>query len=326
VSPLNPLRILVAATAMEIALAAAIAALAGLAGFRNGWLDVINNFAPMILALGLVAIVLALPSLQGATRVVTISVAMVAVVYGLALIAPEVARALTLRPRADGGGLRVLTANVWTDNPTPDAAIDKILERNADVVFLQESDGTVQPLLARLRPRYPFSSNCPGSGVQIFVKTPIIAHGCGLRGAPGLDFAWVQTESSNEPLVLATTHFSWPFPPDGQRPQRIQRASVAREIRELTADALILGGDFNTTPWSFGMRDQDRLFAPLRRQTFAMFSWPARLNQLHRPWPIPILPIDHLYCGRDWRLSKISRLAVPGSDHLAIEATFLRQP
>ena len=65
---MNPVRILASATAMEIAVAAAVPSIAGLAGSRNGWLDVINNFAPMTLGMGSVGGALASVSVAGATR------------------------------------------------------------------------------------------------------------------------------------------------------------------------------------------------------------------------------------------------------------------
>jgi len=317
---MNPIRILAAATAMEIAAAAALLAIAGVGGSRNGWLDVINNFAPMIMAAGLIGLGLAYGTLEGATRVATVGLGLIAVAYGLVLTGPELAR---LRVPRFGVGPRfsVLSANVWHDNPTPDLAVSSIIALNADAVFLQESDGTIQASLARLKSHYPFMSDCPGAGVQIFAKTPILAQGCGSTAAPR-DLVWIRTAGPNgQPVTLVTTHFSWPFPPE---PQRADRTNLARQIHQLPLDDMILAGDFNTTPWSFAMKTQDNLFAPLKRQTIAWFSWPARLDALAQPWPLPILPIDHVYSGPSWRLALMSRVRIPGSDHFATEAAFTR--
>jgi len=310
---------------MEIAAVAALLAVAGLGGSRNGWLDVINNFAPMILAMGLVGVGLAWWSLDGATRITTICVALIAVAYGLALIAPDLAGALASHPQG-GAQFRILSANVWTDNPTPGLAIGEIIARDADAVFLQESNGTLRNEFVRLKSLYPYASECPGSGVQIFLKTPITAHGCGPGPASPsqLDWVWVETTASDgRPVTLATTHFSWPFPPG---PQSAERTGLAASLSQLSRGDLILGGDFNTTPWSFAMRRQDQLFAPLKRRTLAWFSWPARLDALRRSWPLPILPIDHIYAGPNWQAASLTRLRMPGSDHFATEAVLTRRP
>jgi endonuclease/exonuclease/phosphatase (EEP) superfamily protein YafD len=319
---MSPIRILAAATAMEGSAAIALLALAGLGGWRNGWLDVINCFAPMILALALLVAGLGYWSLEGATRVVTLGLAMVGVLYGLALVGPEVVMSWVPRSQA-GQPFRVLSANVWHDNPTPDLAVTAIMARNADAVLLQESDGALQADLGRLKSVYRYTSNCPGAGVQIFTKSPIVTGGCGPPSGPRLDLVWIRTTAADgRPVTLVTTHFAWPFPP---ALQRAHRAILARQIQQLPTDDMILGGDFNTTPWSFAMKSQDGLLSPLKRQTRAWVSWPARLDALRQPWSAPFLPIDHLYTGPGWRLMRLTRLRIAGSDHFATEAAFTRR-
>jgi endonuclease/exonuclease/phosphatase (EEP) superfamily protein YafD len=315
---MNPIRILAAATAMEIAVVTAALASLGLAGARNGWLDVINSFAPVVAILGLAALLLGYWSLEGPVRVVVIVMAMATLAYAAFLIGPDLVR---LRPPEAGAGasFTVLSANVWHDNPTPDLAAAQIVARNVDAVFLQESDGSILGQLEGLKSRYPFTSQCPGAGVLILSKTPIRAAGC---GDSNRNLVWIDSLAPDgRPVTLVTTHFGWPFPP---RAQAMQRLDLAREVHRLPLATMILAGDFNTTPWSFGMKDQDRLLAPLRRLTIAWFSWPARLVPLGRGWSLPILPIDHIYSGTGWRLNSLTRLRLPGSDHFATEAIFTR--
>jgi endonuclease/exonuclease/phosphatase (EEP) superfamily protein YafD len=86
------------------------------------------------------------------------------------------------------------------------------------------------------------------------------------------------------------------------------------------ADRLILAGDFNLTPWSFTLRRIDRQWG-LERRDQALFSWPARLGDRARwAWPIPALPLDHVYAGRAWRTISITRGPRLGSDHYPIIA------
>ena len=65
--------------------------------------------------------------------------------------------------------------------------------------------------------------------------------------------------------------------------------------------------------------------APLKRQTRARVSWPARFDALRQPWSASFLPIDHVYTGPGWRLTRLTRLRIAGSDHFATEAAFTRR-
>jgi endonuclease/exonuclease/phosphatase (EEP) superfamily protein YafD len=220
----------------------------------------------------------------------------------------------------------VLSANVWGHNPSNFLAVGEILKRDADAVLLQEIDGEVFFALPRLRARYPHSSRCLGSGVQIFLKTPILAQGCGLgsKSRADLDLAWVQTTAPDGNVVtLATTHFSQPLPP---RYHEADCEALVARLAALPGEALILAGDFNATPWSFCLKRLDRMLKPLTRRSIAWASYPARLNRWHWRWPIPFLPIDQIYAGPDWSLVRLTRVWVPGSDHFATEASFRRAP
>lgn len=323
-SLMNPVRVLAAATAMELSAAAALLALGGLFGFRSGWLDVINNLAPFVVVMALAGAVLAVLALdRGPVRSVTLVMATMGAIYALSIMAPDFVQSLQ-RHEAKGPALRVLSTNVWSGNPTPDAAISTILARDADVVMMQEVNGAIGASLARLKSRYPYFSDCQGQGVQVFAKTPLIDRGCWsdptTRGL--LDQAWIETIAPDgRPVTLLTTHLNWPFPP---RAQPFQRRLLLETIRRLPGD-VILAGDFNTTPWSFAMRRQDAMLAPLVRRTHGLFSWPARVNAIRRSWPAPLAPIDHLYAGPNWTATRVSSFRMPGSDHFAIEAVLVRR-
>ncbi|HEY3797692.1 MAG TPA: endonuclease/exonuclease/phosphatase family protein [Caulobacteraceae bacterium] len=318
---MSSVRILLSATAMELSFGCAALAALGLAGARDGWLDVINNFAPFGLVLGLVALGLAAAAApRGAVRGACLALAGASVIVGAALVGPEIARWRPASP-ATGPAFQLLSANVWADNPEPDAAVAAIARLAPDVVLLQESDGNLATPLAGLRQLYPYGTDCPKSGVRILVKTPVGASGCDL-GAGDIDdrdVAWLSTTTATgAPVTLVTVHFTWPFPPE---PQARQRQALAAWVKARPPQDVILAGDFNTTPWSFAMRWQDAALAPLQRRTIAWFTWPARLDLFRTPWSAPVLPIDHLYTGPDWRVVSLQRERIPGSDHFATLAT-----
>ena len=229
------------------------------------------------------------------------------------------------RLTADGVTFRVLTVNGWINNPTPDAALAAILARNDDAVLVQETSGILQgPLQRGLRAAYPYTSACPSQDLEIWVKAPILGQSCGL--GPGLtgSLASVTIAAPGQrSLTLATTHLSHPYPPTAQAAERV---ALAARMRALTAGDVILAGDFNATPWSFALKRLDSALAPLRRRTIGWFTWPARLDELELAWPLPFLPIDHLYASPDWSLVSLTRVRIPGADHFGAEAVLARKP
>jgi endonuclease/exonuclease/phosphatase (EEP) superfamily protein YafD len=83
---------------------------------------------------------------------------------------------------------------------------------------------------------------------------------------------------------------------------------------------MILAGDFNSTPWSFARREDDRRFGLIRRDR-AMWSWPAEFVGPHGfQAPFPFLPIDHIYAGPGWATVSVSRGPRLGSDHYPLIA------
>jgi endonuclease/exonuclease/phosphatase (EEP) superfamily protein YafD len=81
---------------------------------------------------------------------------------------------------------------------------------------------------------------------------------------------------------------------------------------------MILTGDLNTTPWSFGLQRLDRTLGLVRRDR-ALSTYPAQL--FGRPWPLPFLAIDHVYAGPGWATVKVERGPWLGSDHYPVIVT-----
>jgi endonuclease/exonuclease/phosphatase (EEP) superfamily protein YafD len=109
--------------------------------------------------------------------------------------------------------------------------------------------------------------------------------------------------------------------PNGVQARQIQGLIAALDQGE--GRRTILTGDFNLTPWSFRLRRMDESLqrvASLRRLTRGLANWPARLPQLRgAAWPMPLIGIDHLYAGPDWKLVSLKRLPATGSDHYPVE-------
>jgi len=318
---MSDLQVLAAAAAAALSIIAAIIAVVG-AG-RGGRADALASFAPFSLCLALAGALLAwLGFGPGSATAVLLGLNGVVAALCLARLAPELMR---LRPalRRDRPALRILSGNLYWTNPSAGDAVATILARDADVVMLQEAGRRLAPALAGLDARYPHVAVCRHAGLRIYAKSPMVAHRCNCEQAdtPRGRLLTATIMLSDSTVTLATTHFSHPYRGDLQARER---NALAAAVNGLDRRRLVLVGDFNTTPWSYGMRRQDAMLAPLRRWTIAWFTWPARLPGWKLTWPLPLLPIDHLYAGPSWRQVRLRRVRLPGSDHFATEASLFR--
>ncbi len=106
-------------------------------------------------------------------------------------------------------------------------------------------------------------------------------------------------------------------------------AALAARIQALGDPAAILAGDFNAAPWSFALRRQDAALQNLglARLTRALFTWPTpRFRRFALPSPVPLLPIDHVYAGANWRAVSVTGGPPLGSDHFPVVVTVERRP
>jgi endonuclease/exonuclease/phosphatase (EEP) superfamily protein YafD len=115
-------------------------------------------------------------------------------------------------------------------------------------------------------------------------------------------------------MELVTTHLAWPT----AAPVARQRRELASVVARLPRERMILTGDFNATPWSAAIRTLDRDLGLTRRDR-AVATWPAQVLGLD--WPLPFLPIDHVYAGPAWATIKVERGPGLGSDHYPLIVT-----
>ncbi len=322
-------RIIAVATAAEAVAVSTAAGLMGLMGAWNGWLDVINQFAPIWLLLGLGGgggmLALAPP---GRARIGLLGAATAAVVVNLTLVGPDLVESIGdgFQAQSRRPDLKLVTFNVWSDNVDPQRTIDVILATQPDVVALQEEPGKHSAYNERLLQSLPFRTTCPdGSDLAIYSALSPTAKGCPTYPRPGsgMEFdrpIWIRLQARNgREVTVVTTHLQWPFPP---RPRRAQLDELAGTLRSLPSETLILAGDFNLAPWSFAMRRQDRLLRPLLRRTHGISTWPARIGRVNLRMPFPILAIDQVYAGPGWKRAWVQRLPLAGSDHYGLAVSF----
>jgi endonuclease/exonuclease/phosphatase (EEP) superfamily protein YafD len=325
-------RVLAVATAAELAFASAVLALAGLAGAWNGWLDAINVLAPLWLAFGLAgALGAALLIPPSRARAAVIAAGLAGALAASCPVAMEIGRnaPLAFRSRPMSAPLRVLTLNAWKDNVDPETTLARIRAARPDVVAVQEWQGPFGRVLPALKAAYPSFTRCRGraGGLLVASRLPQLGQGCfggpgPRRGPEDIEAVWLTVRAPDgRPATIVTTHIGWPVPPGRQAAQMTAFAAL---LKPFPAGETIVTGDFNAAPWTFAMRRQDRRIAPLIRRSLALPSWPARIPRLESGFPIPFLPIDHIYAGPAWTNGPVERVRTGGSDHYALAVDFRR--
>lgn len=287
-----------------VAGAAAAAALLAQGGRFSTALDVLTHLAPIYLVMAVVA---GAAEAVAFRRPVVMAAAGVGLVAALALMVPELQRAV---PTANvEQGVRTLTLvqfNARRINHRYDDIVDWIVAQHPDVAMIEE----ITPALRdRLLARTGWYVVGRLTTVMIFSPHPVTGIGVrpivSTRGAP----TWVNARMDGPwgPMPLLAVHADWPSRDLEDR----QGPILAAVVRAIRTDELLFAGDFNSTPWAFTRQRDDRAFG-LHRLTKARFTWPSGLG------PLSPFPIDHVYAGDGWRLVSMTRGPRLGSDHFPL--------
>ena len=307
-----------------LGLVGAFAALAGWGGLFSDGLDALNHLAPVWLACGLLAAILAAAFARDDERKAVLGLALAAVVASLGLMTPELVAKVRAPTQPPGGAMiKLVQFNAWADNNDPPATLKWILAQNADVVMLEEGDGFSRPIVSGLRKAYPYKVSCKGKmncDTWIFSRWPMVAKRGFYEDNMPLAGAWATLRHPSGDFTVVATHFVWPIPAGRQQDQ--SRLLVAK-VAPFDKASLIVTGDFNSTPWSFSLRRQDKALG-LERRTHAVASWPTGAFSRLASAPFPILPIDQVYAGKAWKTVKVERGPRLGSDHRPVVVTLAR--
>jgi endonuclease/exonuclease/phosphatase (EEP) superfamily protein YafD len=306
------------------ALALASLALSLAAQAARWWaaLDVLTTLAPLGVAGSLVLLACGLwrigPRLRSPTAV---ALAGGAVAMWAGLVAPEYLRPETSSRAVSPSSvrLRVIQLNVGGSGlKDPDRVAAWLQAQAPDVVFLDDAEASLHAALIRrgfvwrkgtawtaLLARQPLSGSAKPFSARDWKTMPDMARG--------------RYESAAGTMEVIATHLFRPL----RAGSGVQAGQLCALVARYDRRTLILGGDFNRTPWSFGLRRLDRCLGLTRRDR-ADLTWPARA--FAADWPIPFLPIDHIYAGPAWRTVAV-RIGPPiGATHRPLVVDLARAP
>ncbi|KQV57667.1 MULTISPECIES: endonuclease/exonuclease/phosphatase family protein [unclassified Caulobacter] len=317
------LSLLVRGTALMLGLVGAGMAIACLGGAFSDRLDAFTHAAPLWLMMGFGAVILGALFARGGERWVMVGLGATTLAACAVLMLPDLWAAWRFKPATVAASdLKVVQFNIWHENRTPEQSLEWILAQDADVVVMEEAGGNAIPVVRALKEAYPFAS-CDKAGrceTWIFSRKKMLARGGVPMEMPYLSGAWATLADAKGAFTVAGVHYTWPIPAG---PQQAQSRKLVQALAPFDRKSLILTGDFNSTPWSFTLKRQDKALG-LRRWTRALASWPAGKFSRVMAAPAPFLPIDHVYAGSEWRAVKIERGPALGSDHRPVVVTLRR--
>jgi endonuclease/exonuclease/phosphatase (EEP) superfamily protein YafD len=303
---------------LAVGLVCLVAAGAAQAGRLDAQFDLLTHSCPFWLAGGLLAFVWGLFAASSRLRPALMAVGAGALLASGLLMAAELTRPIRPPvPPAPGRQIKLIQYNAWERNVSPKADADWLASQAPDVIVLEDAEEPItEALMAHGYIRAPGIAD-----LAIFSRTAPIKRQLRIpladwRLLPDIAPATF-IGPDGAPFTVIGVHLRRPFEPS----QMWGALTLADLIEHADRRRMIVAGDFNLTPWSFGLKRLDRRFE-LERRDRALFSWPSRsIVGSGRPFPFPFLPIDHIWAGPQWRTVKIERGPRLGSDHYPVVVT-----
>jgi endonuclease/exonuclease/phosphatase (EEP) superfamily protein YafD len=310
-------------------LGVSIPAMLALFGFAVPFFDIFNHLQILLFFGTLGALIV---SLLLAMRMGWQVIAVLGLLSSSWAFVPEWLSSLAPRQAvSDVTTVKVMTHNIFGLNYNMQRVDDVIRAEDPDIVALQEYFPEQAGLGELLAERYPYSVRCKGgkrANLGLYSKFPfetaMEAEACPANARGEQRTAHIIatfTLSTGTSFSLMTTHMDWPYPVERQR---AQLAAAAEAINRIDGPLLVVG-DFNSTPWSYALKEFEAETG-LKRETRnlvtypELFTVPGGLVRLE-----PFLPLDHVF-QRGAIVSELHRGPQTGSDHRPVIFTFSVAP
>jgi endonuclease/exonuclease/phosphatase (EEP) superfamily protein YafD len=311
------------------ALGVATLAILALFGFAVPVFDLLNHAQIFLLPGTLIGLVIVAVLLRGTLRSLAMIVVLVGVAASANVMLPEFLGSLRARPAAPAGGtITMMTHNLFGMNYEMEKVVAAIRAEDPDIIVLQEYFGEqatdLHPLLLA---DYPFFARCRGgkrANLGLYSRLPFeqVEDGACPNNAYGTTrtahiLAKFQT-GNGKPFSVITTHMDWPIPITRQHEQLSALSAVVDKIE----GPMILAGDFNSTPWSYALREFVARNG-LLRETMNLVTYPLSWYYFGA-WrdTIPFLPLDHVMTRGGIVVHDLHAGRRTASDHLPVVFTF----
>jgi endonuclease/exonuclease/phosphatase (EEP) superfamily protein YafD len=210
----------------------------------------------------------------------------------------------------------IASANVYSNNRTPQAAADALAATGADVLVAVETPLGFSDLLdAAAGGSHPYEA----LGAQIVVRSAFPIQVVSTPPGVAVDRVLVAaiTPPAGEPFTLFAVHLINPIEESSfSYQQGVINRLDQRALRLGRTGPVVIAGDLNLSDRTHGYRILSTDF----RDAMRAGAW-AGDTYLQGIWRFALLRIDHLFLSRSWCAADPSRFVVPGSDHEGIRAT-----
>ena len=271
----------------------------------GGSLDVVASAVPAIAFAAFIAGML----LLGFHRFVAASTALSLSLVGLvAIVEPRLPR----RTAVPSPGITVVSDNVLRNSRWPGPAADLMTSQGADVVVSVEMGTSYVAHMDEHTDRYPYAAVSEEQGVWSRWPIELLPPVDGL--APSR-IARVAVDADWGRFIVYAIHLYNPL-------HESTLADQQRLLDELIAaadaesDPVIMAGDFNMSDRTSGYRELEGQMRDAMRT-----GWWAASTYRHGVWRALSLRIDQLFVPQAWCAAGATTFRVPGSDHIAIQAT-----
>ncbi|HEY0007124.1 MAG TPA: endonuclease/exonuclease/phosphatase family protein [Tepidisphaeraceae bacterium] len=228
--------------------------------------------------------------------------------------------------------VKLLIANVHTNNPDHQSILDLIAFEQPDVVLLMELNNQwTEDLSAVLNDTYPVRRTMPDEsgnfGFGVWSRLPAAKAEWVLQkdedrfnrlDVPQLDATLIMKDAAgqNRSIRFVGLH---PLPPMNRKMSAARDAVLARTADTVAADKsipTIVAGDLNITRYCRMIRRLTVLGGLRDAASNLRFSWPNTWSK-----PIFAIRIDHILVTDHWRVVETRRGPAIGSDHMPIITT-----
>ena len=311
------------------ALLAASLAIAALFGFAVPIFDLLNHGQLLLFPSSIAGLLIVSLALRGPVREIAVIFAFMGLAASANVMVPEYLAGLQKRPPAPADDtVTVMTHNLFGLNYDMEQVTAAIVAEDPDIIVLQEYFGEqatdLHPLLLA---RYPFFARCLGgkrANLGLYSRLPFeqaqdgaCPNNAYVTSRTGHILARFST-AGGKSFSLLTTHMDWPFPVARQRDQLAGLTEVLTGIE----GPLIVAGDFNSTAWSYGLRNFVAANG-LVRETVNLVTYPMRFFYFGA-WrdAVPFLPLDHVMVRGGVVVHDLHAGRPTASDHLPVVFTF----
>jgi endonuclease/exonuclease/phosphatase (EEP) superfamily protein YafD len=274
-------------------------------------LELVAVLLPLLVAIALAVLV----ALAVRKRWFAVPAASVVVFGVVAVVGPWLPHG-TGHP-ADGSATTIAVANVLAGNAEPQAVVQDIVRRDADVLVVPEATIEIHELLAA---RYAFAIRADrrNAAIGVYARVPIAAP----TFVPGLlDQTRQQRVEVHAPggdFVLWAVHLPKPWLV-GTGGYQMRPPSHARKL-DAFLDAfaaeqdlpLVVAGDTNLTDRGRAYRRVTERFDDALR---GIWGGPTARKWYLRPL---LLRVDHVFIPEDWCADQAHRFPLGGSDHRGV--------